>query len=474
MTYQKTLGLEVHAQIASITKLFSRSLFQEDAEPNANVGFLDAGLPGTLPIPNKNAILLALKTALALNMHINEISVFDRKHYFYQDLPLGYQITQFYRPIGLNGYLECSFGRVNINRLHIECDAGKSVYHDGHTYVDLNRAGVPLMEIVTDPDFKNEDEVVEFLKELRLILLSIQTCRCDLEKGNLRADVNLSLSNNESLGTRVEIKNLNSFSSIRKAVQYEAALQENILKNGGSVSQETKLFDPINNTTKSMRSKEDAVEYMYFPDPDLLPIYISEDEIQACKQSLPKLPMQVRAELQAEGVAREQSYTLTDSLSRYRFFMFLCENLSKKLIVKISNWICSELLGKLAKLNISLEDFLDDKPWFKESFLLIIKACEEESVTRAVAKKILDKVLVEKLSFEEVVKKYNFLQKVEFNLSELVAELLDSSPNEVEKYKNGKGSIVMFFVGNLMKVTKGQCDANLIKEFVEIELKKRC
>lgn len=514
--YIKTLGLEIHAQIDTKTKLFSRAAVDETSSPNENVDFLDAGLPGALPVPNKAAIYMAMKTCLALNMTVNQVSIFDRKHYFYQDLPLGYQITQFYKPIGVAGYLDFSFGRVRINRLHIECDAGKSIYKDNRTYVDLNRAGVPLMEIVTEPDFKNEDQVVEFIKELRGILLCIKTCKCDMEMGNLRADVNLSLSKSgEPLGTRVEIKNLNSFSSIRKAVQYEALLQEKVLSKGGIINSETKLFDPSNNVTKVMRSKEEATDYQYFPDPDLLPVFISEDKIEECRKSLPKLPAEIRRSLHMLGIADEQSRTLTETMDRYSFFEELLrkidldmhragnrlsESFAKKVDIKedvkisnncdepvlkavygepkscvavsASNWVCSELIGRLTKLDLELETFLSKAKNFIDSFAKIIVMCESREVTRVIAKDMLDKSIMEDLPFSELVAKYGFLQKSQFDLDSLILQLLEESPKEVDKYKKGKASIVMYFVGKIMQATRGRCDAEEVRTKIIMELKR--
>ncbi|WP_342262103.1 Asp-tRNA(Asn)/Glu-tRNA(Gln) amidotransferase subunit GatB [Alphaproteobacteria bacterium endosymbiont of Tiliacea citrago] len=469
MMYKKTLGVEIHAQIDTETKLFSRALFDEHSEPNENVDFLDAGLPGTLPVPNENAIYMAMKTSLALNMQINQISIFDRKHYFYQDLPLGYQITQFYKPIGVNGYLDCSFGRVRINRLHIETDAGKSIYKDGKTFVDLNRAGVPLMEIVTEPDFHNEDQVVEFLKELRAILLCIKTCKCDMEMGNLRADVNISLAKDgDPLGTRAEIKNLNSFSSIRKAVQFEATLQEKTLKAGQKVIQETKLFDPTNNTTKAMRNKEDALDYEYFPDPDLLPVFIDQSKIDDCKNSLPKLPIAIRKELQLLGIAEEQSRTITETMERYEFFAQLIQQLPENLVVKASNWVCSELIGKLAKTDIELEDFLNRRKNFFDILYKVILKCESNEITRVVAKEILDKSILDEkdLDFNSLVEKNNLLQKDTIDINFLIENLINNSPDEVSRFKKGKTSLLMWFVGQIMKETKGQVDPEVIKTSV--------
>lgn len=473
MKFKKTLGLEVHAQINTKTKLFSRALVDDEANANTCVDFLDAGFPGALPVVNEQAIHLALRTALALNMEINDVSIFDRKHYFYQDLPLGYQITQFYKPIGVNGYIECSFGKIRINRLHIECDAGKSIYKEGRTYIDLNRSGVPLMEIVTEPDFHHEDEVIEYMKELRAILLAVKTCKCDMEKGNLRADVNISVSATNELGTRAEIKNLNSFSAIRKAIQYEANFQIETLKSGGVVQQETKLFDSNENVTQAIRDKADAHEYLYFPDPDLLPVKLDKEFIQQVKENLPKLPKEMREDLQSYGIQIEQSYVLTETLERFEFFEQLTNDFNNDLKLKTSNWISSELLGKLAKLDIELEDLLRRNRHFVDNFKEIIKLCETEEVTRVIAKLMIDEIIIHDKNFNELFANSELLKKIDIDLDLLIISILDKSPDEIEKFKKGKVQIVMYFVGLVMKETKGKCSADLAKEKIIEELEKR-
>lgn len=467
MEFKKTIGIEVHAQIDTKTKLFSRALVDDMAKPNSQVDFLDAGFPGTLPVPNKQAILMALKTCLALNMEINNISIFDRKHYFYQDLPLGYQITQFYKPIGINGYIDCSFGRVRINRLHIECDAGKSIYKDGHTFIDLNRAGVGLMEIVTEPDLHTENEVIEFMKELRAILLAIKTCKADMEKGNLRADVNLSVAKEgDPLGTRVEIKNLNSFSTIKKAITYEEQVQIDTILSGKEVDQCTKLYDSEKNITKTIRAKENAMDYAYFPDADLLPVFLSDAIIEETKNNLPMLPKQMREYLSDLGVAKEQAYILTETSVRFDFFNELLNDITKYLAFKVSNWVCSELLGKLSKLEIELEDFLIGKVNFSSNFAKIINLFESGEITRTIAKTMIDHIIEKDLSFDVLFKNSDLLTKCAINLDALIIKILNNSPSEVEKFKKGKVQIVMYFVGIVMKETKGQINAELIKEKV--------
>lgn len=469
MEYKKTIGLEIHAQINTKTKLFSRALVDENADPNSQVDYLDAGLPGTLPVPNEKAIFMALKTSLALDMQINQVSIFDRKHYFYQDSPLGYQITQFYKPIGLNGFLEVNNKKFRINRLHIESDAGKSIYKDGKTYVDLNRAQVPLMEIVTEPDFDNEDDVVAFLKELRSILMTIETCKCNLEQGNFRVDVNFSIhKENEPFGTRVEIKNLNSFSNIRKAIQYEYNLQMKTIEAGGVIKQETKLFDTINFTTKSMRDKEEFYEYSYFKDPDLLPIYISDEKLKETAENMPKLPASIRNEYMEKGVSKELCYTITETLLRMKFFANLVEKIGVEKIIKIANWFCSELIGKLD----DFDEFIEKRPDFEEKFAKIIILFEEEKITRANAKELLDIILESNDDIDKIIKNKGYLEKLDIDLDALIVNFIEKSPEEVEKFKKGKVQIVMFFVGEIMKQTRGKANPDLIKEKVLFYLNK--
>lgn len=470
---KKVLGLEVHAQIATSTKLFSRSATGNDKThkyhkmPNANVEWLDAGFPGTLPVPNKKAIDLALRASLALNMTINKISVFDRKHYFYPDLPLGYQISQFYKPIGVNGYLECSFGKVRINRLHIECDAGKTIHEGSVNLVDMNRCGVPLMEIVTEPDFSDSDQVVEFLKELKTILIAIGASNCDMEEGNFRADVNLSLHNEgEPYGTRVEIKNLNSFRFIARAIEDEANRQQKILESGGKILQETRLFDVKENKTKPMREKEDQADYRYFPDPDLLPIRLSDEEIENTRKNLPELPQATRRRWQEHyKLDVEQSRTLSEHPDRIRFFEKLIEILGIELAAKISNWVCSELLGQLAKTKWELESLISEQPVFIVEFARIIELVESGTISRPNAKIVLEEIILEIKSVDEIVTSRGLADKIEATeIMALALEVIGQTPKEVEKYRSGKTSVLMFFVGQIMKKIQGKGDPEFIKK----------
>lgn len=477
--FKQVLGLEVHAQIATKTKLFSRSLCESGMQANTNVTWLDAGLPGSLPVANANAINLALKTALALGMHINEESIFDRKHYFYQDLPLGYQITQFYKPIGVSGILNCSFGPIRINRLHIEADAGKSIHENGNTYVDLNRVGVPLMEIVTEPDFKSAQQVVEFLKELRCLLLCLGTCKCDMEAGNFRADVNISLHKEGApYGTRVEIKNLNSFRFISKAIEYEANLQKEKLERGELIIQETKLFDSKTQTTHSMRDKEDATDYRYFPDPDLLPVRLEKEFIDKVRENLPELPQAARKKYEDMGIGTQQAFTLTAHPLRMQFFNKLISIIGHEFGVAASNWVASELIGKLSKLNIELEAWLAglDLDVFSKSLSNLIILAEDKKITRSHAKDLIDDLIANfNCDINFLIEQRGYSKQ--FSTQDMITKIRSivmQYPDEIAKYKNGKKALLMYFVGAVMKEMKGACDPEFVKKECENILETEC
>ncbi len=476
--FKKVIGLEIHAQINTETKLFSRAKINEDAEPNSCVDFLDAGMPGALPILNKEAVDLALKTCLALNLEINNISIFDRKHYFYQDSPIGYQITQLFKPIGINGFINLKNKKIRINRLHIETDAGKSIYENGKTLIDLNRCGVPLMEIVTEPDFESASEVVEFLKELKAILLTIKTSKCDMEKGNFRCDVNISLhKENEPYGTRVEIKNLNSFKFISKAIEVESALQEQTLLEKKEVEQCTKLFDPKISQVKTMRSKENALDYRYFPDPDLLPLKIEQDQIDHTKANLEKLPEQIRKELAEIEISEDHCYLISQNPEIYSFFNEIAEllkfNFTKSIAKSIANFTITELFGKLSKLNINFENFIQERKNFGKEFAKIIELVETKKISRIHSKELLDLLIEKDLNAEQTANEMGFLVEINnADVENIINQTIQKYSNEVEKYKNGKDSLLMFFVGNVLKETKGSADPTYVKEVMLQKLSK--
>lgn len=471
MNWQKVIGIEVHAQIASKAKLFSRAECSSSGEPNEFVEWIDAGFPGALPSPNRECIYMALRTALALNMEINKISIFDRKHYFYPDLPTGYQISQFYHPIAVNGFIECSFGRVRINRLHIECDAGKTIheggsYNSGDCLIDLNRAGVPLMEIVTEPDISSAQEAVEFLKELKSIFLTLGTCDCNMEQGNMRADINLSINKpGEPFGTRVEIKNLNSMSFASKAIEEETKRQAQILESGGEIMQESRLFDSKTGETRGMRKKEDASDYRYFPDPDLLPIELSDEEIETARKTIPELPQASRKRWQEEyNVAKEQCYVLSEHPFRTNFFEALILNLPKPSVARASNFVCSEVIGQLSKIKKSLEDFIKENSQVANEIAKLVDLICENKISGPNAKAALAIYISEPKNMESIIEENQFCGQIsEEEITKYLQEAINSSPKEVEKYKAGKTQVLMFFVGHVMKESKGKADPDLAK-----------
>ena len=359
--WEIVVGLEVHAQINTNSKLFSGASTEFGQEPNENVAFLDAGMPGMLPVLNKSAVELTVKTGLAINAEINLHSVFDRKNYFYPDLPQGYQISQFLDPIVGKGeiLLDMPEGvkKVGVTRIHIEQDAGKSLheYKPKNTCIDLNRAGVPLMEIVSEPDMRCADEAVAYVKKLRAIVRYIGTCDGDMEKGNLRCDANVSVRKlGAELGTRCEIKNVNSMRFLHKAIEFEAMRQVEILESGGVINQETRLFDSVKSETRTMRTKEDAHDYRYFPDPDLLPLEFSQEFVDSLKASLPELPDQKKERyIKDFGLSLYDASVLIAEKATTEYF----EELVKKAEPKLAaNWMTSELFARFNKLGLDIEN----------------------------------------------------------------------------------------------------------------------
>ncbi|MEQ1704774.1 MAG: Asp-tRNA(Asn)/Glu-tRNA(Gln) amidotransferase subunit GatB, partial [Rickettsiales bacterium] len=385
------IGLEVHAQINTNSKLFSGASTEFGQEPNMNVAFVDAGMPGMLPVLNEKAVEQAIKTGLAINAQINLKSVFDRKNYFYPDLPQGYQISQFLDPIVGKGemLLDMPDGvkKVGVTRIHIEQDAGKSLheYKPKNTCIDLNRAGVPLMEIVSEPDMRSADEAVAYMKKLRSIVRYIDACDGDMEKGNMRCDANVSVRKiGDPLGTRCEIKNLNSMRFMNKAIEFEAMRQVEILESGGEIRQETRLFDSAKGETRTMRTKEDAHDYRYFPDPDLLPLEFTQSYVDSIKATLPELPD-----------AKKQRYMQDYKLSAYdagvivaeQEYSSFYETLAKENDPQLAaNWMTGELFGRLNKMGIELAD----SPITAQKLSGLLKLISDNTISGKIAKDVLD------------------------------------------------------------------------------------
>jgi aspartyl-tRNA(Asn)/glutamyl-tRNA(Gln) amidotransferase subunit B len=473
--WEVVIGVEVHAQMTLNSKLFSGSSTTFGAGPNSQVSFVDAAMPGMLPVLNKDAIKKAVRTGLGLNAQINKFSQFDRKNYFYADLPQGYQITQLYHPIVSDGKItikteDGETKTIRIKEMHLEQDAGKSMHDQSpnHSFIDLNRAGVTLMEIVTEPDMSSPFEVVEYLKKLRTLLRYLETSDADMEKGNMRCDANVSVRKaGGELGTRCEIKNLNSIRNVARAIEYEAARQVELLENGQVVAQETRLFDANLSETRTMRGKEDAQDYRYFPDPDLLPIYITDEYIEAIKNELPELP--------EEKIAR---YISNYSLSPYdaavlcaeREFAEFFEEIAHGFDAKIvANWIIGELFAKLNKANIDLLSSKINTDNFKTIFTLI----KNGTISGKIAKQVFEIMFETGQTAQEIVEEHALVQVTDENLIEnIITEVIANNADKVAEYKAGKDKLLAFFVGQVMKQTQGKANPEIVNKKLMQSLQK--
>ncbi|MAF67909.1 MAG: Asp-tRNA(Asn)/Glu-tRNA(Gln) amidotransferase GatCAB subunit B [Micavibrio sp.] len=472
--WEMVIGLEVHAQITSQAKLFSGAPTAFGAEPNSQVSFVDAGMPGMLPVLNEYCVEQAVKTGLGINSAINNVSVFSRKNYFYPDLPTGYQITQFEHPIVGEGAIEIDLpdGQVKtigITRLHLEQDAGKSI-HDMHptkSYIDLNRAGCALMEIVSEPDIRGPEEAVAYLSKLRMILRYLETCDGNMDEGSMRADVNLSLRKvgETKFGTRCEIKNVNSLKAVQQAIEYEALRQLEILENGGTIDQETRLWDPVKMETRSMRSKEDAHDYRYFPCPDLLPLEIENSYIKAIKETLPELPDQKKHRFMNDyGLSLYDASVLIAERARAEYF----ENAAKGHDAKLAaNWVLNELLGILNKNNIPLED----SPVSAKQLGELVGLIEDNTISGKIAKDVFADMMETGKDAGTIVEEKGLKQVTDTGAIEaLVDEVLAENPDNVAQYKSGKEQLFGFFVGQVMKKSQGKANPAMVNQLLKKKL----
>ncbi len=481
--WEIVLGLEVHAQVASKAKLFSGAAVGFGAGPNEQVSLVDAGFPGMLPVLNRLCVEQAVRTGLGLRARINEKSQFDRKNYFYPDLPTGYQISQLYHPIVGEGVVEVErddggFFNVRIERLHLEQDAGKLI-HDlspSESYVDLNRAGTALMEIVSRPDMRSPDEATAYLKKLRTILIYLGTCDGDMEKGNLRADVNVSVCRpgqyekyRESgdfghLGTRCEIKNVNSFRFISQAIGYEARRQIEILEDGGAIDQETRLFDPTKGETRSMRSKEEAHDYRYFPDPDLLPLEIERAWIEEIKASLPELPDDKRRRFMADyGLSQYDAGVLISDQAKADYFEAAAKGRDAKLA---ANWVTNELS---ARLTAAGRDF-SDNPLPAGHVAQLVELIETGVISSKIAKEVFDHVWNGEGSPAEVVEARGLKQVTDTGaIEKAVNEIIAANPDKAEVVKD-KPQAIGWFVGQVMKATGGKANPAAVNDILKAKL----
>ena len=470
--WELVIGIEIHAQVKSNSKLFSSSSTDFGSGPNSQVSLVDAAMPGMLPVINKFCVEQAVRSGIGLNAKINNKSIFDRKNYFYQDLPQGYQISQFKDPIVGNGFIDIVLDdqtkRIGIERLHLEQDAGKSLHDQDPnlTFVDLNRSGIALMEIVSNPDMSSADEAVEYVKKVRSILRYLDTCDGNMEQGSLRADVNVSVNKpGDELGTRCEIKNLNSFKYIHSAIIYEAKRQIKLIESGESINQETRLYNIDTGETRSMRSKEDAHDYRYFPDPDLLPLEIEDKWIEEIKSTIPELPDQKKNRfIKDYNLSEYDAGVIVSDKATSDYYEKVVKNRSPKLV---TTWVTSELFSILNKKNLTI----DESPVSHDKLGELIDNIESGKVSNRLAKDIFEEMCETGKSPSDIISEKGLSQiSDEGELEKLVNDVLVANPENVEKYKNGKDKLFGFFVGEAMKLSKGKANPKLLNELLKSKL----
>lgn len=481
--WEVILGLEVHAQIKSKSKLFSGAPNDFGSEPNENVSLIDAGMPGMLPVINEYCIEQAVRTGLGLKAKVNLHSVFDRKNYFYPDLPQGYQISQYLDPIVGKGLMvidmpDGSTREIGITRLHLEQDAGKSLHENNNKYslIDLNRAGIALMEIVSEPDMRSPEEAGLYLKKLRSIVRYLGTCDGDMEKGSMRCDVNVSVRKpGAELGTRCEIKNVNSVRFMMKAIEFEATRQVEILENGGKIDQETRLFDAGTGETRTMRSKEDAHDYRYFPDPDLLPLEFSQEYVDKIWATLPELPDDKKARYVEEfGLSAYNATVLVSEKETGDYFEKTLAELKDKesigktrLAGEVSNWLTSELFGRLGKLGLAIEQ----SPVSATQFADFIRLKLDDVISGKIAKVVLDKMFETGKSAAQIVEDEGLRQVTDTGeIEKVIDDVIAANPDKVAEYRSGKDKLFAFFVGQVMKLSAGKANPGMVNELLKKKL----
>jgi aspartyl-tRNA(Asn)/glutamyl-tRNA(Gln) amidotransferase subunit B len=473
--WEVVIGLEVHAQITTNAKLFSGAATAFGAEPNTQVSLVDAAMPGMLPVPNRECIRQAVRTGMAIEAQINKWSRFDRKNYFYADLPQGYQISQLYHPIVGEGALEIDADEkagipepktIGIERIHVEQDAGK-LMHDQHptmSYVDLNRSGVALMEIVSRPDMRSPAEAGAYLAKLRQILRYVGSCDGNMDQGSMRADVNVSVRKpGEEFGTRTETKNVNSVRFVMAVVESEARRQVDLIEDGGTVVQETRLYDPDKNVTRSMRSKEDAHDYRYFPDPDLLPIELDDAFLEECRASLPELPDAKRTRYtDVLGVSAYNAAVLTADVETARWFeALLGEGVDGK---QAANWVMSELFGALNRLGKDIAD----SPVSPQQAAGLLKLVADGTISGTIAKQVFEIMLETGGEAAAIVEEKGLKQTSDTGAIEaVIADVLAKNPGQLEQYRGGKEALFGFFVGQTMKAMQGKANPGVVNDLLK-------
>lgn len=476
MEWESIIGLEVHAQLMTNSKMFSGAATAYGAEPNTQACIIDLAMPGTLPVVNREAIIMAIKFGLAINAPINQYSSFSRKNYFYPDLPKGYQISQHRYPTIGKGYLdirldEGTIKRINITRAQLEEDSGKSLHEDFHgmTGIDLNRAGVPLLEIITEPDMRNTKEAIAYLKTLHALLRYLDICDGNMQAGSFRCDVNISIrpKGQDGFNTRAEIKNLNSFRFIERTINYEIQRQINVLASGGEILPETRLYDDEKDETRAMRQKEAEHDYRYFPDPDLLPLIITDDMTNAVKKELPELPYNKHERFKKDYQLNDYDasiLTATREMADYFETVINTANVSAKLA---ANWIIGDLLGALNKNNTSIIQ----SPITAKHLAGLLLRVEDNTISGKIAKEIFASMWDNEGTADELIEKKGLKQVTDTQaIEKMIDTVLLANPEELAAYRAGKTKLFGFFVGQAMKASKGKANPHRLNEVLKKKL----
>lgn len=472
MEWEVVIGLEVHTQLATKSKLFEGSPTEYGAEPNTQAGPLTLALPGTLPVLNKEAVVMAVKFGLGVDAHINHTSIFERKNYFYPDLPKGYQISQFAIPIVGKGHLDIvledgTTKRIGITRAHLEEDAGKSLHgdFDGMTGIDLNRAGIPLIEIVSEPDLRSAKEAVAYLKVLHSLVRYLGISDGNMQEGSFRCDANVSVrpKGSDTFGTRAEIKNVNSFRFVEKAINFEVERQIALIESGGKVVQETRLYDSDKDETRSMRSKEEANDYRYFTDPDLLPVVISKEFVETIAKTMPELPDRKRIRFQEQyGLSEYDATVLAASRELADYFEEVVQ-VSGATAKLCSNWVTVELAAVLNKLNLDITQ----SPVTSQQLAALLLRIHDNTISGKIAKTVFEAMLAEEGSADEIIAKKGLRQVTDSAaIEKLVDEVLAANEGQVEEYRAGKDRVFGFLVGQVMKASKGQANPQQLNDLL--------
>jgi aspartyl-tRNA(Asn)/glutamyl-tRNA(Gln) amidotransferase subunit B len=475
MAWETVIGLEIHSQLSTKSKIFSGASTAFGAEPNTQACAVDLGLPGVLPVLNKEAVVMALRFGLAVNAKINQHSIFARKNYFYPDLPKGYQISQFEIPIVGQGEIEISTEEgetkmVGITRAHLEEDAGKSIHdlYDDYTAIDLNRAGTPLLEIVSEPDMRSAKEAVAYAKKVHSLVQYIGICDGNMQEGSFRCDANVSIRKKgaKELGTRTELKNINSFKFLEKAINLEVQRQQDVLEDGEEVVQETRLYDDMKNETRSMRSKEEANDYRYFPDPDLLPVEIDDALLTQIKTTLPELPTEKKSRFIREFSL--STYDAENLTSQKAFADFFESMLSEDTDAKLSaNWVMGELSAALNKNQMDIKD----SPISAIELSGLVKRIEDETISGKIAKDVFKAMWKGQGSADEVIESQGLKQMTDITAIEsIIDKVLANNSSQVEQFKSGNTKMLGFFVGQVMKQTQGKANPKQVNQLLNEKL----